>query len=179
MSNPFDGQPFSLTLVDNTVLFTFAGDPTVYGWAGPVARDEDGTQVCRIELRASDGLIDGPAVTADVEAQFAAFFTANALDWPSNQAAIDGMRAQKPVDVSGAPDAPSSSADTAHPSSPTITHEDELSPADPNPEGTHVVVPTTYVAFLHRLANDVEQGFEGAEQAFVRAFRRVFHLTAA
>lgn len=63
-----------------------------------------------------------------------------------------------------------------------VASEVELSAAPPAPSteaATHVIVSNVHVSVLHRLVDDVERGVDGAEQALVRAFRRVFERKAA
>jgi hypothetical protein len=87
------------------------------------------------------------------------------------------------TDTTGATDGTSTSttvtAESAiTPKTTEITHEDQLSPAiaAPSTEAeTHVLVPNDHVSFLHRLADDVENGVVGAEKRFASAFRSVFH----
>jgi hypothetical protein len=64
---------------------------------------------------------------------------------------------------------------------PAIT-VDDLTPAVPAPSTeaeTHVLVPNDHVSLLHRLADDIERGVEGAEALFMSAFRHVFPRAAA
>jgi hypothetical protein len=76
-------------------------------------------------------------------------------------------------------DISTSSASTT--TAPAITIGD-LTAAVPAPSAeadTHVLVPNDHVSLLHRLADDIERGIEGAEALFMSAFRHVFPKDAA
>lgn len=122
------------------------------------------------------------AAATKYEADVQAYADLHGGFWPANGQPAAGDHTDVSSLEQGAPGSSSAQPASTEPTAPAITAESQLTTAPPAPSTeatTHVIVPNDHVSFLHRLVDDVEHDVDGAEQALVRAFRRVFERTAA